>query len=111
MSKRLLSHDPLTGLFTYHDYDPQTDETFISYESDAEPILEINKAMQNDPEVWKDGVKNSFALYASVPVGLQMKWLVEEGIDVWKKEDWDRVAKKLIDPEYKYIKATTKKHL
>ena len=41
MSKRLLSTDPFTGLMTWHDYDPLTNETTIIHTADAEPLLEL----------------------------------------------------------------------
>lgn len=109
--KRVLTEDPLTGLVTYHQYDEDTDETVLSYEADAEPVLERNKILQNDPEHWKKGVKNDFVFYASIPVGVQMKWLVEKGVDVWKHEHGRSVSKLLEDPEYRHLKCTTKTHI
>lgn len=110
MSKRLISTDPVTGLMTWHDYDPQTDETYIGYEADASPIIELNKAMQNDEQFSRDGIKDGFWLYASIPVGVQMKWLIEDGIDILKKEHGPRISAKLESPEYRYLKTTTGHH-
>ena len=53
MDKRLLSYDPATGLETWHSYDPQTDETIISYTADSTPILERNKGMAKDADYTK----------------------------------------------------------
>ena len=108
--RELFSHDPLTGMNIWFDYNEHTDEATLEYEQDVAPVLEANKAMANDPEVWKDGVKNDFALYASIPVGLQMKWLVEEGLDVYDDNAWPQIFRKLNDPQYQYLKTTTKRH-
>lgn len=111
MSKRLLSYDPSTGLNTWHDYDDQTDTTIISYSADSTPILEQNKAMANDDDFTRQGIKGDWWLYASIPVEIQMKWMIEQGIDIYKKEHGRRVSKLLEDPQYRYLKTTTKKHI
>lgn len=110
MSKRLLSTDPFTGLMTWHDYDPLTNETTIIHTADAEPLLEENKAMQNDAAISKKGIKGGWWKYASIPVGLQVKWLIEEGLDVYNPRHSDRLTKKLEDPEYRYLKTTSGHH-
>lgn len=111
MTKRLLGYDPITGLYTYHDYDPQTDQTIIQHEGDCEPVLERNVALANDTEYTKTGIKRELWHYASIPAALQVKWLIEEGIDVYKEEDWPRVSKKLEDLDFRKLKTTSKKHL
>lgn len=110
MGKRLISVDEVTGLETWHDYDPLTDETSIIHTQDCQPLLEINKAMANDTELTKKGIKQEFWLYASIPAGVQVKWLVEDGIDIYNKDHSDRVGKKLNDPEWAYLKTTHKYH-
>lgn len=109
-NKRLLETDPLTGLMTWHSYDSQTDETIITYTSDAEKVIEENKVLQNDPEFSKVGIANDFWLYARIPVGVQLDWLINHGVDVTNKEHGARMSKLLNDPEYKYLKTTTKNH-
>lgn len=110
MTKRLLDADPVTGLMTFHEYDSLTDETTISYSADSTPVLELNKAMQNDAEFSKKGIKDGFWMYASIPVALQLKWLTEEKLDVYNPQHSDRLSKKLNDPEYAYLKTTTGHH-
>lgn len=109
--RRLLSHDPITGLDTWHEYDSQTDETHIITTGDAEPYLELNKARANDDGITKNGIKNGMWLYASIPPGIQVKWLVEHGVDIYKKEHGPQMSKLLEDPQYKYLKTTTRRHL
>jgi hypothetical protein len=111
MDKRLLSFDQMTGLSTYHAYDSMTDETTIITEGDYSASLEMNKKRANDTELTKQGIKNEMWLYASIPPIVQMKWLTEEGLDVWKKEHAQRLSRKLEDPEFRYLKTTAGVHL
>lgn len=111
MAERLLSVDPLSGISTFHDYDEETDRTIIRYEGDCLPYLEANKLRANDTEFSADGIRNEMWLFASIPPALQVKWLIEEGLDVYKNEHSDRLFKKLNDPEYKYLKCTTGRHI
>lgn len=111
MSKELFSFDPLTGMRVYFDYDESNDTTVLQYEQDVEPLLEMNKALANDDGYWKQGVKDEFAHYAQIPNAVIMQWLIEDGIDVYKEEDWPAVARKLNDPEFRYLKVTSKKHV
>ena len=111
MDKRLLSHDPVTGLLTWHSYDSLTDETIISYTADSTPILEANKRKANDPEYSRDGIKDEFWHYATIPVEVQMDWLINHGVDIYRKEDGPKISKLLSDPDYRYLKTTTGKHV
>lgn len=111
MDKRLLSYDPLNGISTYHSYDNETDTSTLIYTGDCQPVLEANKARANDPDFSKKGIKEEFWLYASIPTMLQLKWLIEEGIDVYKERDAGRVSQKLEDPEFRFLKCTSKKHI
>lgn len=110
MAERLLNVDPLTGISTFHDYDEDTDQTIIRYAGDCEPYLEANKARANDTEFTKRGIKDEMWLYASIPPALQTKWLIEEGLDVYKPEHGERLSRKLEDPMYQYLKTTSKVH-
>ena len=108
---RHLYTDPSTGLMTWHGYDHATDTTTIGYSADSEPVLELNKAMANDEDFSKKGIKDGWWLYASIPAILQMKWLTEEGLDIYNPQHSDRLSRKLADPEYRYLKTTTGNHV
>lgn len=110
MDRRLLSSDPITGLKTFHEYDDLTDETRIIHLSDDTPFLEANKAKQKDTDYSKKGIKQELWLYASFPPGIQVKWLLEYGIDVWNRDHYDRITRRLEDPEWRYLKCTTMRH-
>ena len=109
MDKRLLSRDPITGLMTFHSYDPTTDETIISYEVEkksTEIILDCNQKIANETDFTKKGIKDGWWLVASIPVELQIQWLINEGIDVYKTEDWPKVKQKLLDRDFNKVKTT-----
>ena len=99
---------------TYHDYIESDGTTVITRDQgDISTLLDMNKAFQNEPDAWKQGVKNSWALYGRIPNIIQEKWLLEHGVNVWDKENWEkggRVWKLLNDPEYRWLKTTCKYH-
>lgn len=109
--RRLIGHDPITGIDTFHEHNAQTDETTIIHSGDSEPYLEQNKARSNDEDFSARGIKDGLWLYASIPPAVQVKWLIEHGVDIYKKEHGPQISRLLEDPQYKYLKATTKKHL
>ncbi len=110
MDKKLLSHDPLTGLNTWFSHDSLTDETTISYTADSTPILERNKRFANDAEYSKKGIKDEFWHYASIPVEVVMDWMINKGVDVYNPNHTKKVSELLNDPEYRYLKTTTGQH-
>lgn len=70
----------------------------IKYEDvRGEQILEENKqagALNKRSEFWHVG---------HIPASLGMKWLVEEGIDMWDPNHADAVKKKLMDSDYRHL--------
>jgi len=110
MARELFSYDPLTGMRVWFDYNDLTDDATLEYEQDCEPILEANKAMANSDEYTKEGMKRDMWHYASIPAALQMKWLLEDGIDVYDDNAWPQIFRKLNDPQYRYLKTTSKVH-
>jgi hypothetical protein len=99
--KTELSYDPESGLRV--EYEDTPEGCLLHYSQDAEPILELNKAKQSagrayyarDPDMWK---------VASIPIGVQMKWLIEYGIDIYNEDHWPGVRRLLNDPEWRYLK-------
>ena len=100
----------MTGMTVWFDYNDLTDEATLEYEQDVEPILEHNKLLANSDEFTKQGIKQEMWKYGSIPIGVQMKWLIEEGLDVYDDNAWPQIFKKLKDPEYAYLKTTNKFH-
>ena len=108
MTKRVVDYDPYTGITTTFDYTPDGVVILGREHQDVAPLLDFNKNLQNDPEYWKKGVKDSWAHYASIPPIIIEKWRNEFGIDVFNKDHAKRVKKLLNDPEYRYLKTTAK---
>ena len=108
--RRVLSYDPMSGMTVYYHFDEQTDAITLEYEQDVESVLEAAKTAQNTPEYSRQGIKNEMWHYGTIPNILITKWLVEEGINVYDDNDWKKVWQKLNDPDYKYLKMTTKHH-
>ena len=44
------------------------------------------------------------AAAAIIPVGVQLKWLTEEGLDIYNPAHADRLKKKLNDPEWMHLR-------
>ena len=109
--KRRIDYNPVSGITTSMDYNSVTDVTTVIHEfDDVGAALDQNKALANDNEYTKQGIKNGFWHYAFIPNALIHKWMVEDGINVYRKEDEKKVFQKLNSPEYRYLKTTTKHH-
>lgn len=113
--KRLLEFDAQTGTSVFHHYDDLTDTTVIEEVQDVQPYIERNKRIQNMDaggakglsEYSRKGIKDSWWHVASIPNGVAMKWLKEDGINIYDENHWPRVKKKLNDPDYKYLRTGT----
>lgn len=110
MAKRIVDYDPVFGVTTYFDYDAASDTTIVGTEQDVSILLDENKRLQNDDGVWKQGVKNSWAMYARYPAVIIQKWLNEYGVNVFDENHSKKVFELTNRPEYRYLKTTTKMH-
>lgn len=110
MTKRIVDYDPVGGMTTTFDYDHATDVTIVGSYQDVGPLLELNRAMAKNNDYTKQGIKNGWWKYASIPNILIEKWKNEEGVDVFNKDHEKAVYKKLNDPEYQYLKTTAGFH-
>jgi hypothetical protein len=90
--KRVLDHDPFTGITTYHDYNHETKQTTIERVQNIEPALDRNKVLFNDDDYKRQGMKDSFLHVAHIPMIVIEKWKVEEGIDVFNPGHINRVT-------------------
>ena len=110
LSKRIVDYDPWSGVTTTFDYDHATDKTYIGEEQDVSLLLDKNATHRNDPDYWRQGVKDCWAHVASIPNIIITKWLYEYGVNVYNKDHAAKVKKLLNSPEYRYLKTTTKMH-
>lgn len=101
--RQILDVDPLTGLITWHEYDSASDTTLIHYEQDIEPVLDHNKALQNeDDRGW--GKTRDLRRVGCIPPVIIVKWLTEDGINVFDRNHDDAVKRKLNDPDWKWLR-------
>ncbi len=75
MTKRVVGVSP-DGLVQYHKYEHHTDTHYRIYEQDVEADREMCKALQNDPDYSKQGIKKEWqhtAHYSAVDCMEMMK--------------------------------------
>jgi len=105
--KRVLDYDPMTGITQYFHYDETNGNWGVESVQDVDPILDMNKSMQNDESYSRLGIKKEWWHVARIPVVIQEKWLREDGIDIYNKDHWPKVKAKLNDRDNLYLKTTT----
>ena len=108
--KRILDYDPFSRITTTFDYVPETDTTVLYREQDVSHILDMNKALQNEPDITKQGIKTGWWYYSQIPAIVIEKWLNEFGVDVYNRDHQKKVFELTNRPEYRYLKTTTKMH-
>ena len=111
MSKRFLDYDPLSGITQWFDYDEATDKATIYSEQDVGDLLDHNKALANSGEYRAEGRRSGWNHLASIPHIIIEKWRNEKGVDVYNKDHMPKVLSLLDDPEYRYLKTTTARHV
>lgn len=104
----LFDHDPDTGLTEYFDYDPIKDEVRITAKQDVTGFLDRMQALRNDPDVWRKGVKEEWALYASIPPVVELE-LRNKGLFLENKDHMKAILKE-INENFPYLRATEKWH-
>jgi hypothetical protein len=94
-------------------YDPDTEESYVEYQSDAEHNIEYAKRLQNEEGYSKEGIKKGMWHYGHIPPIIQLKWLNEYGPqnDPMKPENSALLFRLLNSREYRYLKTTNKIHI
>ncbi len=95
---------------TFHEYIHSEDKTIISREQNVTSLLDMNKALANETDATKEGIKNGWWHYAQIPNIIIEKWLNEHGVNLYNKDHEKAVFRLLNQPEYRYLKTTTKMH-
>lgn len=74
----------------------------VRISQDVAPLLDRNRAMANH----NDGYSESREMrrVASVPAIVRQKWLIEEGWDMMDPAHLDKLARKLNDPDWAYLR-------
>jgi hypothetical protein len=70
---------------------------------DCQPTIELNKKLYNDGTDGY-GETREWRRVASIPNIILEKWMKEDGIRWWDSEDTHKLAAKLDDPEWKFLR-------
>jgi hypothetical protein len=108
---QILDVNPLTGEVVTFEYHNDTDGFTIGHHQDVTPILEENKRVALDTDKHKRQAKEEWAKYATIPNVVILEWKNKYGVDFFDKNHDKRVFELLEDPEYRYLKRTTYKHV
>lgn len=103
--RRLVDHDPITGITTWHEYDSTTKQTHIhtTYaDAPIDSVLDLNVNMQNENAGWSPS--KEWRRVGSIPMAVIHSWLVNDGIDVFDKNDWPAVRRKLNSNEFRKLR-------
>ena len=102
MTKIPFDYDALTGIKTWYE-DLGGEQFALHTEQNVTPILDANKAKANERRGYYAADKDMWRV-SSIPASVQMKWMIEEGIDIYNEEHAPRVKKKLNDPDWRHLK-------
>ena len=108
MTERLVDCDPLWGTKTWFSYDQNTDITTIRTETvqdTTELILNQNKDAYNHDYNRGYTKSRDFKHIAKIPPQVILQWL-QEGIDVFDKNDWPAVKRKLNSSEWRHLRTS-----
>ena len=98
---REFSKDPTSGMTTTYKDTPDGFELHTTH--DAAAVVNLNKEKRNAGREYYAQNKDMWKV-ASIPVGVQLKWMIEDGLDIYNPDHKDRLKKKLNDPEWRYLK-------
>jgi hypothetical protein len=101
MTRRLISSDPISGIHAWHEFDGRETRIIHTYD-DVSGVLDNNKLNYNHVNGYN--ADRSMKKVATIPNSIITKWLLEENIDVFKKEDWPKVKAKLNSNEFLYLR-------
>jgi hypothetical protein len=82
MEKLTRTFDELSGVETTTGVDQLTNRFVIKHRGDIEQSIEYAKALQNDDDVWKDGVKKGWAMCGHIPAMTVIE-LMNIGINIY----------------------------
>lgn len=88
---------------------PQPDGTFlIEHFQDVEADLDHNKALMgmDDPHERRKAQGSTAVHAAHIPDIIVVKWLNEDGLNVFDPDHAPRLRKKLNDPDWAYLRTT-----
>ena len=93
--KKLINHDAVTGVSTYHEYDQSSGKTHITESQDVQKVLDYTKTLANDTSYKAKGIKSDWYHYATVPNTVIMEIKNKHGLDVFNKDDLPKIERLL----------------
>lgn len=106
VSRKFLDFDPTTGLLVSTAF--EDGRNVVKYEQDVSSHLDLAAELRNNPDIWRQGVKDSFAHAAFVPDLVIMDMWTKHGVNFYDKHQRKRVLQ-LLDTEYPKCKTTDKR--
>jgi hypothetical protein len=98
-------YDPLTGLRTELSWSEAEQKMTVTRSQDCSAILDYAKAFRNENGLNRNGIKESWWCYATIPPGVQLE-MRRKGIIVGNKDHAERVIAE-INTNYPHLKLTT----
>ena len=77
----------------------------VTKHQDVEPVLDLSKASAN--ELGKKARSDCYNHVARIPAIIVTKWLKEDGLDIYNPDHAGRLATKLNDSEWQYLRTNT----
>lgn len=102
VNSRILDYDPLTKTKTIHHYDSNTDKTHIETVQDVSSYLERCKRLANDTGYKRQGIKDDWYHFASVPNTVLVDLKAKYNLDWTNKDDLPKIEK-VIQRDYKAL--------
>jgi hypothetical protein len=100
-------YDPGTGLAEINQAD-DNGQLLVHKYADVQPVVDQMNEVRNTGAANRTVMKGP-CFYARIPLAVQYKMLVEDGINVHNRNH-DAKLFELVNTKYKYLKATDKNH-
>jgi hypothetical protein len=104
MPRKLISYNPDAGIAAYYEPEGRQGARITHEYDDVSGILDNNKLNYNHGNGWN--ADRSMQKVATIPLSIANKWLLEEGIDIFRKEHWPKVKAKLNSSEWLYLRTS-----
>ena len=103
MSKILLDRDPVTRTNEWFIPGDKPGSFSIQTVQDVEPILERNKALQNESDKgWSRS--REWRRAASIPNVVALQWMKQYGVNIWDKNHARAVKRLLNSSEWRWLR-------
>lgn len=99
--QRLAAATAQGEVLTQWGWDDMESQNVLHRCQDVEPILEHNKALVQDGDGYSPD--RTFRRVASIPNVIVEQWM-REGINIFRKEDWPKVQRRLNDREWSHLR-------